>query len=88
MPVTTKANEAALFHNYRSFGFSPINESTRAIDERVNAIFIRSLTAMGLTYNPEDPDFIIQTYYGFENNPMFKVDSPLMVAINRYGGTT
>ncbi len=76
MPVTTKANDAALFHNYRTFGFTPINESTRAIDERVNAIFIRSLTAMGLTYNPEDPDFIIQTYYGFESNPMFKVDSP------------
>ncbi len=76
LPVTTKANEAALFHNYRSFSFAPIDESTRAIDERVNAIFIRSLTAMGLTYNPEDPDFIIQTYYSFESNPMFKADSP------------
>ncbi|MGI6573320.1 MAG: PDZ domain-containing protein [Fermentimonas sp.] len=75
MPVITQANEAALFHNYRSFAFSPIDESTRAIDERVNAIFIRSLTAIGLTYNPEDPDFIIQTYYSFESNPMFKVDS-------------
>ncbi len=76
MPVSTKVNEVALFHNYRSFGFTPINEDTRAIDERVNAIFIQSLTAMGLTYNPNDPDFIIQTYYGFESNPMFKVDSP------------
>jgi hypothetical protein len=80
MPVTTKANEAALFHNYRSFAFSSIDERTRAIDERVNAIFIRSLTSMGLIYNPEDPDFIIQTYYSFESNPLFKSDSPT------YGG--
>lgn len=75
MPVTTQVNEMALFHNYHSFAFTPIDESTRAIDERVNAIFIRSLTAMGLTYNPEDPDFIIQTYYTFESNPLFKVNS-------------
>ncbi len=76
MPVTTKANENALFHNYRSFAFAPSDESTREIDERVNAIFIRVLTEMGLQYRPGDPDFVIQTYYGFQNNPMFKTDSP------------
>lgn len=76
MPVTTKANEEALFYNYRSFGFTPPDESTREIDERVNAIFTRVLTQMGLKYDPDDPDFIIQTYYNFQSNPMFKSDSP------------
>ncbi len=76
MPITTKSNEKALFHNYRSFGFAPLDETTRELDERINAIFIRSLTAMGLAYDPKDPDLIIQTYYSFESNPMFKSDSP------------
>ena len=76
IPVTTKTNENALFHNYQSFGFAPSDESTRELDERVNAIFIRALTAMGLQYRPDDPDFVIQTYYGFQNNPLFKVGSP------------
>lgn len=76
MPVTTKSNTNALFHNYQSFAFAPSDESTRELDERINAIFIRALTAMGLQYRPGDPDFVIQTYYDFQNNPMFKTDSP------------
>jgi Periplasmic protease len=76
MPVTIKTNENALFYNYRTFGFASSDESTRALDERINAIFIRALAEMGLQYSPDDPDFIIQTYYNYENNPLFKTDSP------------
>ena len=75
MPVKTKINEEALFHNYRTFDFAPTDESTRALDERINAIFIRALTAMGLQYNPGDPDFIIQTFYSYQNNPLYKPGS-------------
>lgn len=75
MPVTTKINEEALFHNYRTFDFAPINESTRALDERINAIFIRVLTAMGLQHDFNDPDFIIQTFYSYQNNPLYKPGS-------------
>lgn len=75
MPVKTKVNEEALFHNYRTFGFAPGDESTRVLDERINAIFTRALTAMGLQYSPDDPDFIIQTYYSYQNNPMYKAES-------------
>lgn len=76
IPVKTSVNENALFHNYRTFAFSPSNESSRRLDERINAIFIRVLGEMGLQYDPGDPDFIIQTYYNYENNPLFKSDSP------------
>ncbi|NLI99611.1 MAG: PDZ domain-containing protein [Bacteroidales bacterium] len=76
MPVATKTNEKALFHNYQSFGFAPSDEATRDLDERINAIFIRALTSMGLEYRPDDPDFVIQTYYDYQNNPLFKTDSP------------
>src|SRR5690606_19368403 len=46
------------------------------LDERINAIFIRELTAKGMTYDPEDPDFIIQTFYSYQNNSLFKPESP------------
>lgn len=76
IPITTKVNEDALFHNYRTFAFAPIdNEQTRVIDERINAIFIRALGEMGLQYNPSDPDFIIQTFYSYQNNPLYKESS-------------
>lgn len=75
MPVKTKKNDQALFHNYRTFGFAPVDESTRTLDERINSIFIRALTAMGLQYSPDDPDFIIQTYYSYQNNPLYKEGS-------------
>lgn len=76
IPVKTTVNENALFHNYRTFAFSPSDESTRQLDERINAIFIRALGEVGLQYDPGDPDFIIQTYYNYQNNPMYKADSP------------
>lgn len=76
IPVKTTVNENALFHNYRTFAFSPSDESTRHLDERINAIFIRALSEAGLQYDTVDPDFIIQTYYNYENNPMYKVESP------------
>jgi hypothetical protein len=75
MPVKTVTNENALYHNYKTFGFAASDESTREIDERINAIFIRALSEKGLEYNPTDPDFIIQTYYSFESNPLFKSNS-------------
>lgn len=76
MPVKTTTNEDALFYNYRTFAFAPSDESTRDLDERINAIFIRALGAVGLEYSPEDPDFIIQTFYSYQNNSLFKVNSP------------
>lgn len=75
MPVKTTINPDAIFHNYRTFGFAVSDESTRDLDERINAIFIRALTDRGLVYDPVDPDFIIQTYYSYENNPMFRANS-------------
>jgi hypothetical protein len=76
MPVKTTTNEDALYHGYRTFAFAPSDEHTRDLDERINAIFIRALSEKGLQFNPDDPDFIIQTYYSYQNNSMFKNDSP------------
>ncbi len=75
MPVKTITNENALFHNYRTFGFAVSDDTTKEFDERINAIFKRALTDKGLEYSPDDPDFIIQTYYNFQSNPLYKENS-------------
>ncbi len=76
MPITTKTNPDADFINYRSFDFAPSDEKSRALDERINAIFIRVLEKMGLKHDTQNPDFIIQTYYSLEKNPLYKEDTP------------
>jgi len=53
----------------------PPTNRQKELDERINAIFIRALTEKGLTYDPVDPDFIIQTYYSYEGNPLYKPES-------------
>ncbi len=45
---------------------------------------MRALSELGLKRDREDPDFIIQTFYGYQNNPMFKTDSPTR---GTYSGT-
>lgn len=75
IPAKTTTNEAAQFNNYRTFGFAASSEETKELDDRINTIFIRALTAMGLEYSSDDPDFIIQTYYSLQSNPLFKVGS-------------
>src|SRR5690554_4631754 len=75
MPVKTITNENALFHNYRTFGFAVSDDTTKEFDERINAIFKRALTDKGLEYSPDDPGFIIQTYYNFQSNPLYKENS-------------
>lgn len=76
IPVKTTINPDADFFNYRTYDFAPSDESSRAMDERINSIFIRVLSQFGLKRDSEDPDFIIQTFYSYQNNPMFKPESP------------
>lgn len=84
IPVKTTINPDADFFNYRTYDFAPSNESSRALDERINLIFTRVLSQLGLKRDSEDPDFIIQTFYSYQNNPLFKADSPTR---GTYSGT-
>lgn len=75
IPIKTTTNTDVSYAQYRTFDFAPSNENTRELDERINAIFVRALGERGLVRDTEDPDFIIQTYYSYQNNPMFKPES-------------
>ena len=71
IPIVTKTEDESDFYNYRTFDFAPFDESTRDIDERINAIIARNLTDIGLKQDKDDPDFIIQTFYSYQSNPMY-----------------
>ncbi len=75
MPITIKQNPDVDYFNYRTYDFAPANPSTYDYDQRINAIITRVLSEKGLTQDTENPDFIIETYYSYENNPMYKFNS-------------
>ena len=72
IPMTIKTNPKAIFSDYRTYNFAPVSEGTPEIDARISAIFERMLKKRGLTRDAEDPDFIIQTFYSYQNNPAYK----------------
>lgn len=71
IPIKTTSNPDADFFNYRTYDFEPASADTKELDEQINAIFERSLTQMGLKRDKADPDFIIQTFYSYQNNPSY-----------------
>lgn len=75
IPLKTETNAEADFFNYRTYDFA-FSDEVSEIDERINSIFTRALSQIGFKRDTEDPDFIIQTYYSYQNNPLFKADSP------------
>ena len=75
IPIEVSFHSEASFSNYRTFDFATPDESTLQMDERINAIFVRALAEKGLVRNTEDPDFIIQTFYSYQSNPLFKANS-------------
>lgn len=84
IPVKTAINPDADFFNYRTYDFAPSDAGSQELDERINSIFVRVLSQLGLKRDSEDPDFIIQTFYSYQNNPMFKTNSPTR---GTYSGT-
>ena len=80
IPVKTTTNPKAQFTDYQTFDFAPPDERTAAIDTRINAIFEKVFTQRGLKRDTTDPDFIIQTYYSYQNNPSYNPNSPTLGA--------
>lgn len=75
IPMKITTNENAVFSDYRTFDFAPVEDGTPAIDARISAIFERMLRERGLKRDQNDPDFIIQTFYSYQSNPSYN-DNP------------
>ena len=75
IPMKITTHPKAVFSDYRTFDFAPAGDGTPDIDARISAVFERMLKKRGLKRDTEDPDFIIQTFYSYQNNPAFKQSS-------------
>ena len=79
LPLESIVNGQARFYNYRTFAFAALGDDYDMIlNARINAIFTRVLTDMGLTYNANDPDFIIRTFFSYQPNQHFDPHSPTL----------
>ena len=74
IPMKITTNPKAIFSDYRTFDFAPATDGTPDIDVRISAIFEKMLKKRGLKRDTNDPDFIIQTFYSYQNNPAYKTN--------------
>ncbi len=77
IPMKITTNPEAVFSDYRTFDFAPVAQGTPDIDARISVIFERMLKKRGLKKDTENPDFIIQTFYSYQSNPAYKVNSQI-----------
>ncbi len=75
IPMKITTNPKSIFSDYRTFDFAPVEEGTPEIDTRVSVIFERMLKERGLKRDKTNPDFIIQTFYSYQNNPAYNSNS-------------
>lgn len=75
IPMNITTNPDAVFSDYRTYDFAPVSETAPDIDLRISGIFDRMLKKRGLKRDTENPDFIIQTFYSYQNNPAYKSNS-------------
>lgn len=75
IPMNITTNPDAVFSDYRTYDFAPVSETAPDIDLRISGIFERMLKKRGLKRDTENPDFIIQTFYSYQNNPAYKSNS-------------
>ena len=76
IPMKITTNSKAVFSDYRTFDFAPVQDGTPAIDARISSIFERVLNERGLRRDKNDPDFIIQTFYSYQSNSAYSPSNP------------
>ncbi len=77
IPMKITTNPKAIFSDYHTFDFAPVQDGTPAIDARISSIFERMLKERGLKRVQNDPDFIIQTFYSYQSNPSYSANTQI-----------
>ncbi len=78
---TTTTNDSIDFIIYKTFGFTPIDENNRKLEEKINGYIEKEFRKKGLAYNATEPDMLIQTFYYLDKNPNYT--GPNKVVVNK-----
>ncbi|MDD2436531.1 MAG: DUF4136 domain-containing protein [Massilibacteroides sp.] len=76
---TTVTPNPVNFQQFRTFGFAPIDENNKELENAINQAIKDELTGKGLTYDNYGPDILINTYYYFDKNPNYKGKSMVVI---------
>ena len=68
------------FASYKTFAFSPIDDSNNALEDRINLAIEKELINKGLEVDTYNPDMIVQTFYFFDKNPNYKGTNMILVS--------
>ena len=68
---TTVSSDPIDFKEYKTFGFTTIDESNQQLETLINDCIKNELIKKGLTYTTNRPDLLVQTYYFFDKNPNY-----------------
>jgi len=70
-PFKTVINPAGNLLNYKSFGFSAIDQSNQQLENLIYREIRNCLEAKGLVYDEKNPDLLVNTYYSYNKNPNY-----------------
>lgn len=60
------------FGRFKTFAFAAIDENNANLESAINETIQRELTKKGLTFDANQPDMLVQTFYFFDKNPNYK----------------
>lgn len=75
----TTVKDTVQFSRFKTFAFSPIDESNRKLETVINQTIENELVQKGLEYNEEHPDILVQTFYFFDKNPNYMGQNQVIV---------
>jgi hypothetical protein len=67
-PFITNAASGINFKAYKTFGFAPVDEKNRDLEDAINTTIRTSLEKKGLKYAQNNPDLIVNTHYYYNQN--------------------
>jgi membrane-associated protease RseP (regulator of RpoE activity) len=69
---TVVTSDSVDFTLFKSFGFGPVDENNRKLEEAINAAIEKEFIKKGLTYKALEPDMLVETFYFYKKNSNFK----------------
>ncbi|GHV21576.1 hypothetical protein FACS1894174_05170 [Bacteroidia bacterium] len=74
-PFKTTLHSGFNLMNYKTFGFTEIDQNNSELEEVINESIKKVLEEKGLIYQPDNADLIVSTYYSYDKNLNYESSS-------------
>lgn len=76
---TTSTTDPIDFARFKTFAFSAVDENNRALETVINESIEKELVKKGLSFDSNQPDILVQTFYFFDRNPHYMGANKVLV---------